>query len=81
MRSADPELDDLGLNLDGTQPAWPMEMAERNTHWHEIVTKLDLARAYKEMGDKDAAKQIFQEVMREGDVQQRESAKLLLANL
>lgn len=81
VRSADPELDDLGLNLDGTQPAWPMEMAERNTHWHEIVTKLDLARAYQEMGDKDAAKQIFQEVMREGDVQQRESAKLLLANL
>ena len=81
VRSADPDLDDLGLNLDGTQPAWPVEVPERNTHWHEIVTKLDLARAYQEMGDKDAAKQIFEEVMREGDVQQQESAKLLLANL
>lgn len=81
VRSTAPELDDLVLNLDGTQPALPTEMAERNTHWHEIVNKLDLARAYQEMGDKDSVKQILQEVMRQGDVQQQESAKLLLANL
>jgi FimV-like protein len=33
------------------------------------------------MGDKDAASQILQEVIREGDVRQRESAKLMLDNL
>lgn len=57
------------------------ESTERNKHWHELMNKIDLARAYQEMGDKDAASQILQEVIREGDVRQRESAKLMLGNL
>lgn len=81
VRSTETGLEDLGFDLDGVQRPGPTEMAERNTHWHEIVTKLDLARAYQEMGDKDAAKQILQEVMREGDAPQQESAKLMLVNL
>ena len=81
MRSAEPGLSDISFNLDGTQPAKPTEVTERNTHWHEIVTKLDLARAYQEMGDRDAARQVLQEVTREGDAQQQESATLMLANL
>lgn len=81
MRSAEPGLSDISFNLDGTQFAKPAEVTERNTHWHEIVTKLDLARAYQEMGDRDAARQVLQEVAREGDAQQQESATLMLANL
>jgi FimV-like protein len=57
------------------------ESTEKNKHWHELMNKIDLARAYQEMGDKDAASQILQEVIREGDVRQRESAKLMLDNL
>lgn len=76
-----PWLPDVSFNLDSGGPIKSEEFAERNTHWHEIVTKLDLARAYQEMGDKEAAKQVLQEVSREGDVQQQESARLMLAVL
>ena len=71
----------VSLNVDYTQLAKPIELTDRNTHWHEIVTKLDLARAYQEIGDKDAARQVLEEVAREGDVQQQESARLMLVNL
>ena len=81
MRSAEPGLSDVSFNLDATQSAKPAEVMEKNTHWHEIVTKLDLARAYQEMGDRDGARQVLQEVTREGDAQQQESATLMLANL
>ena len=57
------------------------ESGERNTHWHEIINKIDLARAYQEMDDKDAARQILQEVLQEGDARQQESARLMLGNL
>ncbi|MDE2367105.1 MAG: hypothetical protein KGM95_09255, partial [Betaproteobacteria bacterium] len=57
------------------------ESVERNTHQYEIINKIDLARAYQEMDDKDAARQILQEVIEEGDARQQESARLMLANL
>lgn len=57
------------------------EPAERSVHWREIMNKIDLARAYQEMDDKDAARQILNEVIREGDVGQQERARLLLGNL
>jgi pilus assembly protein FimV len=45
------------------------------------MNKMDLARAYQEMDDKDAARQILHEVIREGDVGQQERARLILGNL
>jgi FimV-like protein len=56
-------------------------LLERGMRWREILSQLDLARAYQEMGDKDAALQVLQEVIRDGDPAQRESAKRILANL
>lgn len=77
------EVADIGLNTDGVRSAEQLkeEFEKRDTHWHEIVNKVDLARAYREMGDKDAARQILQEVIEEGDARQQESARLMLANL
>lgn len=49
--------------------------------WHEIVNKIDLARAYQEMGDNEAAEQVLREIMREGDIRQQARAKALLSNL
>ena len=46
--------------------------------WDETATKLDLARAYIEMGDKDAAKGILEEVGGEGNEEQRAEAQELL---
>jgi pilus assembly protein FimV len=47
----------------------------------EIGTKLDLARAYMDMGDPDGARSILQEVMEEGDNAQQADAKRLLDTL
>jgi pilus assembly protein FimV len=45
----------------------------------EVNTKLDLARAYMEMGDREGAREILQEVLGEGDLQQKAEANKLLA--
>ena len=60
MREID--LNTSDLPNDGSS-AWYRQ--GRGTPWHEIVNKIDLARAYQEMGDRNAARQVLQEVMRE----------------
>ena len=47
----------------------------------EAATKLDLARAYIEMGDSDGARDILEEVALEGDDEQKGEAQDLLKNL
>jgi pilus assembly protein FimV len=47
--------------------------------WEEVNTKLDLARAYLEMGDREGAREILQEVTQEGDAQQKSEAEKLLS--
>ena len=44
-------------------------------------TKLDLARAYLDMGDDDGARQILEEVALEGDEQQKAEANSLLERI
>jgi pilus assembly protein FimV len=47
----------------------------------EAATKLDLARAYVEMGDVDGARDILEEVALEGNEEQKAEAQDLLKNL
>ncbi|MGA1496563.1 MAG: FimV/HubP family polar landmark protein [Steroidobacteraceae bacterium] len=47
----------------------------------EVGTKLDLARAYVDMGDPDGARSILAEVLKEGSVSQKEEAERLLRSL
>lgn len=47
----------------------------------EVGTKLDLARAYMEMGDPDGARQILNEVIREGSPAQQSDARRLLSTI
>nr|MDJ0929282.1 FimV/HubP family polar landmark protein [Gammaproteobacteria bacterium] len=47
----------------------------------EVGTKLDLARAYLDMGDPDGARSILDEVVEEGDESQRQEAQQLLDQL
>jgi pilus assembly protein FimV len=49
--------------------------------WDEVATKLDLARAYVEMEDPDAARLILEEVAQEGTPDQKAEAKEMLARL
>ncbi|MCZ6560515.1 MAG: hypothetical protein O6931_06475 [Gammaproteobacteria bacterium] len=47
----------------------------------EVGTKLDLARAYVDMGDPDGARSILEEVLEEGNDQQKAEAQTLIDNL
>lgn len=63
---------------EATTLAAPMPEGES---WEEAATKLDLARAYVEMGDKEGAREILEEVLQEGGPEQKEDARKLLATL
>jgi pilus assembly protein FimV len=47
----------------------------------EVGTKLDLARAYMDMGDPDGARNILQEVLAEGSASQKQEAHRLIDSL
>jgi pilus assembly protein FimV len=47
----------------------------------EVGTKLDLARAYVDMGDPDGARNILNEVLSEGSASQKQEAQRLLESL
>jgi len=47
----------------------------------EVGTKLDLAKAYVDMGDSDGARSILDEVLEEGDDSQKQQAEELLAQM
>jgi FimV-like protein len=47
----------------------------------EVGTKLDLARAYVDMGDPEGARSILEEVLKEGSASQRDEAQRLIDGL
>ena len=55
--------------------------APTDAHWQEVATKLDLAKAYQEMGDKDGAHELLNEVLKEGDTAQQQQAQTMLTAL
>jgi pilus assembly protein FimV len=73
------DLSEINLNLDTPAPAPAEEV--KDTHWHDVATKLDLARAYQEMGDASGAREILDEVLNEGDAQQRAAAEVMRQQL
>jgi pilus assembly protein FimV len=76
------ELDKLDLSFDPERPAFEDPTPSvLDGQWHDAATKLDLAKAYQEMGDTDGAREILQEVLHEGDDQQKSEARSLLAKL
>lgn len=82
-----PALDLSGISLDLEEPAAQAGAeeaaipAESEIASAEVATKLDLARAYVEMGDSEGAKEILAEVLKEGSPQQQAEANQLLASL
>ncbi|MDP1679863.1 MAG: FimV/HubP family polar landmark protein, partial [Candidatus Nitrotoga sp.] len=75
-------LGDISLNLDKPiAPAPALSAEERDAQWHDAATKLDLAKAYQEMGDAAGAREILEEVVRDGDEQHRAVAEELLQQL
>jgi len=73
------DFSEINLNLDEEDEDASEEI--KDTHWQDVATKLDLARAYHEMGDSSGAREILEEVLTEGDAKQRDSAKAMLEKL
>jgi pilus assembly protein FimV len=71
---AAPTMDFSGLDLD-------LGDAGAEEEFDEVATKLDLARAYLEMGDKEGAREILQEVINEGSDKQKSDAQGIMASL
>ena len=46
-----------------------------------MATKLDLAIAYQEIGDREGARELLEEVVKGGNGEQSEKAKALLGKL
>jgi pilus assembly protein FimV len=84
LTSVTAELPSLGsgtLEVTGyvKQPDFNVD-AESST-MSEVGTKLDLARAYIDMGDPEGARSILEEVLKEGNPGQRKQAEKLLGGL
>ena len=54
---------------------------QQDTNWEEVNTKLDLAKAYEEMGDLEGARELLQEVVGEGPVDLVEQARTILGRI
>jgi pilus assembly protein FimV len=52
-----------------------------DAHSQEVATKLDLAKAYEEMGDQEGARELLEEVLAEGNAEQQEMARQAIARL
>ncbi|HVN34900.1 MAG TPA: FimV/HubP family polar landmark protein [Casimicrobiaceae bacterium] len=76
------ELDKLDLSFDPKHTTFEDPTPSvADGQWHDAATKLDLAKAYQEMGDVEGAREILQEVLHEGDDNQKAEAQALLAKL
>lgn len=74
-------LDISTISLDLGKPGAATPATSPDAKWQEVATKLDLAKAYQEMGDKDGARELLTEVANQGDTAQQNQAKQMLAAL
>ena len=70
---------DLGIDPDLAFTA--PQSSKLEVRFEDAATKIDLAKAYEEMGDKDGAREILLEVMREGNEQQKKDAQSIIDRL
>ena len=75
------DLSDISLDLGSAGEPSAGSGAGADPRWQEVATKLDLAKAYEEMGDKDGARELLNEVVKDGDDSQKGQAEQLLAKL
>ncbi len=71
------------VEVKGVSSAGAVEFApgEEAATMSEVGTKLDLARAYIDMGDPEGARSILEEVLKEGSAVQKQEAERLVASL
>ena len=74
------DLSSIGLDLSPENLSGPGAGADAN-RWQEMATKLDLASAYEEIGDKEGARELLEEVVRGGDLEQQQKARSMLSKI
>lgn len=81
----EPAVDFSGINLDLVTSSAPAldaaEPALAEGDNADVTTKLELAQAYEEMGDREGARELLEEVIQEGGAHQQELARAKLAAL
>ncbi len=79
------ELADIDLDLEDSnlveEKDGKADLNDTNEQWQEVETKLDLAKAYLEMDDSEGAKEMLEEVIRDGDIKQKKAAKKMLKSV
>lgn len=81
--SAEPnavDLSSIGLDLSPNTLTGGAPSADGG-RWQEMATKLDLASAYEEIGDKEGARELLEEVLKGGDSQQQQKARAMLSKI
>ncbi|HLS57392.1 MAG TPA: FimV/HubP family polar landmark protein, partial [Zeimonas sp.] len=85
-----PSIDRLGDSAVGGDFAGDLGLAAAETavapavdtsRWQEMATKLDLASAYEEIGDKEGARELLEEVLKGGDSAQQQKARSMLSKI
>jgi pilus assembly protein FimV len=74
-------LGDLGLNFESDSAFSTTESSLDFAGDDPVQTKIDLAKAYVDMGDVEGAREILQEALGEGNPDQQKQAQALLGNL
>lgn len=83
-----PEIDlsNISLDLDSGKASQNLSLDSiaadpASAKQQEMATKLDLAAAYQEIGDREGAKELLEEVLRGGDPQQQSRAQKMLETI
>jgi pilus assembly protein FimV len=72
---------DRGEAIDFKLDSFDLDDSDTISSGDEAATKLDLARAYVDMGDTDMAQALLNEVLSEGSAQQQAEARELIARM
>lgn len=73
----DPPVADFSAMRFDLEPAAVIDTPE-DARGHDLATRLDLAAAFAEIGDKAGARELLEQVLEEGDSQLRERARSML---
>jgi pilus assembly protein FimV len=76
-----PTIEAPRLSTEGGLTDVDYSIGEEAATMSEVGTKLDLARAYIDMGDPEGARSILDEVLQEGSAMQKQEAQRLMASL
>jgi pilus assembly protein FimV len=81
LSEATGEMPTIETKAVGSTGAVDFALGEEAATMSEVGTKLDLARAYIDMGDPEGARSILEEVLKEGSAVQKQEAERLVASL